>query len=473
MPNRPIGRRVAVVVLSALSLATVGLSPVSAQGDDDDPPPPTTPIIFTNTMTNAERPNGPDEQWQVQVTARALNNCTSELGETNYTSHWINAGDDAAALFGLKECVYEIDAKARDASGGSDCAFPAQVAWGTNPGDSDYTGVTILSTGKPDSESRLSIRRAPGGACRGEGTTRFTLDGATAVTDLPGASADAELLVLARRAAELAEYDVLLQPDYRPGESAPSGCEETYYFTIRGDGTQEHVSVTPSDEPCRRRATIVQATPPLVAPEGIGVSFEDTGGNILVALASLVRMPQARISIVQEVAGSLNRGEAMYAVLRECGDFSDTIPGRGSASVPLSVGRFTVHSPAIPTFGPVYTYPAVAARADSDDIVGCSVTVIITSLPDGCSAPAGEAQLIDWSDDPALTAFDFVFDITCGTETSYFQPLPPPAPAPPPPPAAEVGPVPPPAAAPSPAAEVAPVPPPAREVGPVMDMFAG
>ena len=405
------GRGPALLALSVLLAAFIPAAAL-AQSDDDEPKP-TTPLIFRNTLTDAERDNGPDEKWQALIIARTLSGCVSEEGVNSYSSTWIGAGDEAAALFGLDECVYEIHATLRDDSVDDGCEVTAQVAWGASPQDTDYRAVPVLSHSRPAGEIRLLIRRAPGAACRGASTTNFRIDPAKVVAELPGSAADDDLAALAIQAARTAEFLVAVVPDYDPGEYVPLGCEGRASVTVPGDGEAEGIAMGRAAEACKRRAVIVNATPPFVGIEGEFVDFEDTGGNILVDISSLATLNNARISIVQNVLGSLNRGSVSYAVTRHCGDVSPDTPAAAPVTVPLNVGRFTVHSPAEARFGPAYTYPAVAADARSDELVGCEVTSEISGIPSNCTLDGDNPRSLTWTVAEPLERFDFVFDITC------------------------------------------------------------
>ena len=137
-----------------------------------------------------------------------------------------------------------------------------------------------------------------------------------------------------------------------------------------------------------------------------------------------MRIESARIAIVQDVRESGNRGEVTYTITRSCGDTTFDSPAPQGSSSTLFEGRFTVHSPDYPQFGPVATYPAVAAGSTSTSVVGCSVTVTVGAVPAGCLVVGGITQTLTWTAADPIAHFDFEFDFYCGGTA------PPPTPAP-------------------------------------------
>ena len=176
--------------------------------------------------------------------------------------------------------------------------------------------------------------------------------------------------------------------------------------------------------PCRFQASVARAQAPFRAVEGSTVSFTDDFR--IIDVTSLVRLPQARIAIIQDVRGSDNRGTAFYSIARSCGVHDVTSPAAGASPAALNEGRFTVHAPSQPSFGATAVYPAVAAGATADTIVGCSVTASVQGLPVGCVVEGGSTQTLTWTVATPIRHFDFEFDIRCGAAAVS----PPPATAP-------------------------------------------
>ena len=129
-----------------------------------------------------------------------------------------------------------------------------------------------------------------------------------------------------------------------------------------------------------------------------------------------------------ECRGLGRRGRTVsYAINRACGDTDVDPAGAGKARSVLYTGRYTVHSPTAPDFGPAVTYPAVAAAADSDDVVGCSVSVAIGDVPADCVVDGALTRTLTWTEANPVSNFDFEFDITCGavqvTTTTTTEPV--------------------------------------------------
>ena len=414
--------------LIALSLIVplLVLTAAPAGAQDDDDPPPLTVFVFANVMTNADRVGQPDEDWQVRVSIRTLSDCAPTRGEGNHDTYWIDAGSEAGARLSLEECVFSIAAAMRDASLDRDCIVTAQLAWGRNPSEADYEEGTLLTSSRPDGESRLAIRRKPGSGCVRPNRTHFFITGSDIVETLPDASNDANLLALAQRAAGLAEFVVRVDPDPLPDAVLPPGCDRVTTFDVLGNGQRVAAVVHEADGSCPLRASVPNPPAPFEAPEGRAVAFDGADRNILVDLSRLVRLRPARIAIIQNVAGSLNRGAVSYAIGRSCGDASTTGPSAGGATSPLYEGRFTVHGPHVPAFGATAVYPVGTASATSTAVVGCSVSVTISGVPAGCSVAGGPTQTLTWSADAPIEHFDFEFDVRCGTGATPAAP--PPAP---------------------------------------------
>ena len=401
------------MLVPALMLVT---APAAAQDDDEYRIPAPLVFVFANVMTNAERGVGqPDENWQVQVSIRTLNdNCTPTLGDQPGHTRWIDAGGEAGALLSVWECIFSITASIRDASVAQGCILTAQLAWGRTPDDADYQEGPLLTSSRPDGVQRISIRRHSGSVCATPNRTHFVIDGSEIVEPLPAASADADLLGLARRAAELAEFEIRVAPDPSTGARLPAGCDQTTTVDVLGDGKRVPAVVAGATDPCPMRVTGSGASPPFEVPEGRAVGFDGAGRNILVDVTRLARLSPARIVIIQDVTGSLNRGSVSYAISRSCGDASTDEPSADGATTPLYLGRFTVHGPRLPAFGATAVYPVGAESATSTDVVGCSVTVTVSGVPPSCAVAGGPTQTLTWSADAPFDHFDFEFFIGCG-----------------------------------------------------------
>ena len=258
--------------------------------------------------------------------------------------------------------------------------------------------------------SRLSIVRKPGTSCAFPTETRFFISGSDVVEQLPAPSAAADLLALARRAAAVSKFDVRIEPDY-PSGSVPAGCDDTVTFTVRGDGRRVGQPLNIVSTGCRFRASIVGAPPAFDVVEQASRSFTDS--DRFIDLSSLVRLPQARIAIIQDVVGSADGATASYTVNRICGDADVDPADAGKAPSVLYTGRYTVHSPTAATFGPAATYPIGVAADDSDEVVGCSVRVAVSDVPAGCVVDGATTRTLTWTAANPVRNFDFEFDITC------------------------------------------------------------
>ena len=412
-----------LIVLSLLlPVLVLVAAPAAAQNDDD--PPPLTIFVFANVMTNAERRSLPDEDWQVRVSIRTLSGCTPTRGDGAHDTYWIGTRSEAGARLSLQECVFSITAVARDASRDLDCSVPAQLAWGRNPNEADYEEGTLLTSSRPAGESRISIRREPNSGCARPNRTHFFILGSDIVEALPADSADDNLLTLARRAAELTEFMVRVEPDPSPDAQLPPGCDRETTVRVLGNGERAPAVLHDATARCPLRATVPDAPAPFEAPQGRGVEFDGAGRNILVDLSRLVRLSPARIVIIQDVTGSVNRGAISYAITRSCGEASTSLPTAGGATSPLYEGRYTVHGPHVPAFGATAVYPVGATSATSTAVVGCSVSVTISEVPAGCSLPGGPTQTLTWSADAPFEHFDFEFDLRCGDGATPAAPSP-------------------------------------------------
>ena len=404
--------------LSVLSLLVPLLiltaTPAAAQ---DGRVPPITVFVLSNVMTNAERAGGPDEEWRVQVSIQPLSGCVPTRGDGVNDTYRIDAGNEAGAGLSLEECVFSIAATVRDDSLESNCSYPAELAWGQDPRTGDYVDDSVLTLSRPPGEARLSIRRKPGSPCGAPNRTQFAIRAGDVVEALPDGSADPALLALALRAVVLTEFGVRVVPDDSTGTVASPGCHRVTSLDVRGDGDRVVSSVhdVVGTGSCPLKAVIVDAPAPFEAPEDDAVLFDAGGFNILVDLSRLVRLRPARIAIIQDVDGSLNRGAVSYALTRTCGDVSVGPSDPGGTVSPLYEGRYTVHAPHAAAFGPTATYAIGAASSTSTEVVGCSVTVTVSGVPAGCSVAGGLTRTLTWSAANPIENFDFEFDISCGT----------------------------------------------------------
>ena len=418
-----------LAVLSLLvAIPALVAAPAAAQDDDEDErPPPAKVFIFSNEMENPDANNDgePDKRWQVRITVMALGNCVPRSGQASYDSFWLDAGEEVSAKLSLTECVFRVSARARVES--TDCEYRAQLVW-RDDSDSvvgDYHNGSLLTSGRPDNESRISARRNPDSGCNRPHRTYFLLGGDAMVQELPGSQPDEGLRARARRAATIGEFKVRVEPE--APDTRATGCEIGGEFTLRGDQSTSAQVLGATGERCPSRATIVAGPEYVWVSHGF-VAFDAALPNIIVDLTALVRIAASRIAIVQDAVGSANQGEVSYSVTRSCGGEVVPSPAAQVSSVDLFEGRFTIHSPDIPQFGPVGMYRAVATSANSSTVVGCAVVVDVSGVPAGCTVDGGNTQSLAWSASNPFSHFDFEFDFYCGGATpppATAEPLPP------------------------------------------------
>ncbi len=412
----------------ALAVAAPALVTAPASAQDDTPPPSPEFFIFSNVMTNPATDSNndgvPDTRWQVQVTANALGNCVPKRAAASYASTWFNAGGEVGASLSTGECVFRISAKVR-VEARPDCTYRAELGWAASDGtvNGAYRDGSVITSSRPGDERRLAIRRDAGSGCARANRTYFVLGSESIVEELPGTSADRDLMARARRAATLGTFTVRVERE--PGSKAV-GCDVATTFTVRGDASSLPQELGATGDRCPARASLVSVPAHLKRPEGGYVEFDAALPNIIVDLTSLVRMEAARVAIIQDVAGSDNRGEATYAIARSCGGVALASVPAQATSTPLYEGRFTVHSPDAPQFGPVGIYPAVATSHNSSVVVGCAVSVTVTRLAAGCTVAGGNTQTLTWTAADPFPHFDFEFDIGCGGAAPPTAPTPPP-----------------------------------------------
>ena len=397
----------ALAVLALLGGAPAAADPAAAQ--DEDGSSDLRVIVLANDMVDtAER------QWQIRVAVRPLGSCVPTSGEVAYLSPWLEAGGEAAVELSLSECAFSISAVARERAR-PDCRYAAQLAWGAPGRDPalEYVTGSILTVGKPRNEPRLSITRSPRSACGGLNRAYFVIRSAEVADELPAPSADPALVALARRAVDVTDFEVRVEPDYPPGTAVPAGCNRTTEFTLRGDGMQVGKVLEDTGEVCRFRARVTRAPPPFELVGTAGESFDNRYDGIVVDLSSSVRLPAARIAIVQQVEGSAAGGAVSYEIDRSCGDVAVAAPRPARDALEIVEGIFTVHAPDFANFGAGAVYPAVGAGVESTAIVGCSVTVSLQDLPGICNVKGTETRTLTWTADNPLRGFDFRFDIVC------------------------------------------------------------
>ena len=411
------------VLALVAAVPALGTAPAAAQDDDEDErPPPAELFIFSNEMTNPDDNNDgePDRNWQVRLMVTALGNCVPRSGTGSYDSFWLDAGEEVAAKLSLTECVFRVSARVRVES--SDCEYRAQLAW-RDDNDSvvgSYRDDSVLTSGRPGDESRISARRNPDSGCRKPHRTYFLLGGDAMVQELPGSPADADLLARARRAATVGEFTIRVEPEVP--DTRATGCAIGGEFTLRGDQSTSAQVLGATGERCPSRATIVAAPAYVWVSRGF-VAFDAAAPNIIVDLTSLVQIAASRIAIVQDAVGSANQGQVSYSIARSCGGVAVASPAAQASSVDLFEGRFTIHSPDIPQFGPVGMYRAAATSANSSTVVGCAVSVIVSGVPDGCVVAGGNSQTLAWSASNSFPHFDFEFDFYCGGATAPADPV--------------------------------------------------
>ena len=420
--------RTKTLAVLALLIALPALAGAPATAQQDDSPPPVEFFVFTNVMENPDADNDgePDRRWQVQVTAAALGNCLPKRAGTSYVSPWLNAGEQVAVSLSTGECVFRIAAKVRIESG-SGCLYRAQLGWADDDGTlvGDYRDRSVITSGRPDDETRLRIRRDPDSGCAVPTRTYFVLGGDAVLEDLPGASTvDRDLIARARRAAAGGEYTVRVEP---AGARVEPGCDIATTFTLHGDRSTSPQQLGATGTRCPSRASVVAAPAHVRVLEGRYVEFDAALPNIVIDLTPLIRIESARIAIIQDVAGSANQGEVSYVIGRSCGGVSLPSPPAQVASTTLFEGRFTVHSPGAPQFGPVGMYPVVATTTGSRRLVDCAVTVTVSDVPAGCVVAGGNKQSLAWSAADPIDHFDFEFDIGCGGAAPPTATTPPPS----------------------------------------------
>ena len=411
----------ALVVLALVgTVLTLAVSPASAQA------------VQVITFENVE-PDDDDPDWQVRVTVVSLGGCSPEqgLGGQGYVSGWLNEGSQGGAALNYEVCSYDFTAQARRNTGE---VCDAELAWGTNPAPADYHDALNSGSRANDTVRRVSVRHKSPDAtdqtearCAAAVSVTFEIDPERVVRRLPDHAEDDNLEERVERAVEVTSFAVRVRP--HSSTRNLRGCNALLSFTIEGgeDGSvKKSFEGVPTGQTCKFTAYIVNNPAPFVIDDG-GTTFETKSGTMTVDLAGQVKIQPARIAIIQDVVGDASDEGVSYAIVRTCAGV-DALPptivptgGPGLYRLPggdwrasLIEGRFTVHSDRAPNFGPAATYHAAARSTTSSVVEGCTVTVTITHVPQGCVVAGGETQALTWRKTRQFEHFDFEFDITCG-----------------------------------------------------------
>ena len=435
--SRHLGKQIMVLVLLSSSLA-LATSPATAQTGLD---------VYSLESKEPPADNDEDPVWTVQITVESAAGCTpteEEGGSAGYVSGWLGAGDSPArVLLNTDVCNYRITAVARNSkSPGMRCE--AGLAWGDvlMPAE-DYLDTRTNMT----SETTISVMHTTDCYIVNVAKFRIDPDHEDIVEPLPRHSRDIDLVARAKRAVEVTDFQVRVEPDESTARRA--GCDQTFTLTVRGDGKEvdHELESSPRSPLCKFRAFIVGAPEPfdVIDKDGKLFSTDDRSddGEIPVNLSGMVQLPYARISIVQDATNPGGEGRVSYTILRSCAGVDSLPPpigvsGRGVHTLPggqqvadLIDARGTVHSDQTPNFGAGASYPAVARSLTSSTIVGCSVSVTAGFLPEHCVVTGGNVQTLTWRATNPLNFFDFEFQINCsgGPAQPTGSDLPPPLPS--------------------------------------------
>ncbi len=388
----------------------------------------TSPASAQNTATFVLQhvPDGTTARWEVRVEINPLGGCRPR--DFVYTPTWIAEGSLYAARVS-DDCRYGLTMEAREVGNSNRGICLVEWAWGANnanPGALTFS-TDMLQIGDISSlAERLFVRHEGGSnpSCAAVQSSRFRIVGQDVVTALPTHSADSALTVRAVRAAALTEFSVLVEPDYDSPSAIPPGCHAAETIKVKGDGSDRRLAMaaaTPAGVACTYRAKVTAAPSPFKIVSTSPVSFV---AGVLVNLSSKVALPLARIAIIQQVSGSNNEGVVSYKITRSCSSGFDLpiviggtsgvyrLPG-GLTVAELREGRYTVHYPGAPHFGPAYTYPVAASSDTSNIIAGCSVSTAISEVPSNCSVAGPLTQTKTWSTSRPIETYDFEFRLTC------------------------------------------------------------
>lgn len=413
----------ALVVLALVgTVLTLTASPASAQDLNV--------VVFENVEETGVSP-----AWQVRVTVVSLGGCTPEsgLGGEGYVSGWLRPGNQGGATLNSGVCDYRITADARSKTSE---VCEAELAWGE---DATTGYMDSLHSDDAGFASRVSVRHKTVTSngdevpiCAAAIAITFEIDPEEIVEDLPRHARDDNLEARVRRAAEVTDFEVRVQPD--DDTKRERGCNVVLGFTMQAgeDGAvKRNLEGIPSGTICKFKVSIVNNPAPFeVASKPL--PFSTVGGSRTVDLDDLVNLAPTRIAIIQDVVGTAPANSGVsYEIRRTCAGI-DVLPptiaptgGQGLYQLPgggwrmsLTRGRYTVHSDRTPNFGAGATYHAAARSLTSSTVEGCSVTVIIRHVPSGCSVAGGDTQTLTWRKSRPFDHFDFEFDITCGGATT-------------------------------------------------------
>ena len=398
------------VLATVLTLAT---SPATAQD----------PRVFVFTNTEAD-----DSDWDLRVTVESFGGCGEAQGRGGSMSDWLEPGEEWGAVLDL-DCSYTITAVARNQRTEAGKICDGLVGWGSPTPTEDRLRTRDFNEGD---DADVSMLRDPNGSCDAALVVTFTMDPDDVAEDLPGYAGDPALERRAERTVEVAEFDVRVGPD--PSTKSRRGCNQVHTFTLSGgfDGEVEQaLPGIPVGGDCTFVVTIEDLPAPFELVDSDGIRFRTGGvgtdGFLTIDLSNMVKLPYARIAIIQDVTNSNNQGYAAYKVTRSCAGIDAlppvilggggpgvfTLPG-GKVVASLTEGRFTVHSPNFANFGAGANYLAVARSVTSNVIEGCAVTVSIQYLPNTCTVSPAASQALTWSRSRPFVHYDFEFDIDCG-----------------------------------------------------------
>lgn len=427
---RHLTRPLVVIALLATALALAAVSPAGAQSSIQV-------IKFQSAETEAT--------WEVQITTQALGGCTPQgTAVSGHVTSWLKPNpDEDGAVLDPGTCNYRITAVARQTtSTGSLCT--ATVQWGT--GGTPSASITTATRG---TETTVVAVHTGGGtpSCSAQPVLAVTIDPGDVVVELPNTATDSNLQKRAERAAAITQFRVNVVP--KSSTANRTGCNQTLDFLVHGDGEADEKALGSigAGVTCEFTIKVSEAPKPfvIVKPNGKSVSTadKDANGKIAVDLGDLVDLPWNRIVIIQDVSNNPgNQGTASYKITSVCagvaalppiatkgGSGIFTLPG-GQTVASLNNGRFLVHGPEFANFGPGASYGAVATSTTSNELGGCSVTVSLSGLTEGCTLDGSATRTLTWSTANPLRNFDFEFDIYCGGSeppTPITPPTPPPS----------------------------------------------
>lgn len=417
---RHITRCLVAVALLATALA-LAAAPTGAQSN-----------IVVFTFENGEEGDDADD-WEVQITAQTLGNCSPDRGRSSYITSWLTPDDEDGEVLNPGACNYRITATARQTNLTSQVCT-AELGWGDSP--SDWSGSLLTSTRPAGDDGKVVKARHTGGTtpnCQAQPTLSVTIDPEDVVQPLPQSATDANLKVRAERAVAITDFRVSVTP--RSSSVGRSGCDQNLEFAVTGDGEamETPLGSIGSSVTCEFRITVIEAPPPFKIIRERGTTFttadkNTSTGAIELDLGDHVQLPYNRIVIIQDVAGNpSNQGSASYELSSVCAGVAAlppsidsgssgpirTLPG-GEKIASLNNGRFLVHSPSGAHFGAGATYPAVASSTTSDEVGGCSVNATIDLSKSDCTLDGPAVRTLTWTAADPIEHFDFEFDINCG-----------------------------------------------------------